>query len=129
MTLHKPQMLLIGAALAAAAATLFIPVAAHATDIEETSTVTVRFGDLDLDSQNGAHHLYLRLKLAAQSVCGDEHDAIDLRDRGDIERCQQTAIEHAVERVDRPMLTALYDRRYPREPAAVSASLSSPSRG
>lgn len=129
MTLQRPNLLLIGAALAAAAATLLAPAAAHASDPEETTSVTVHFGDLDLNSQSGAHHLYLRLKLAAQSVCGDEYEAIDLSQRRDIMECQRVAIEHAVEHVDRPQLTALYDRYHPREPAVVSASLPGPSRG
>lgn len=129
MSLPRPNLLLIGAALAAATVTLLAPAAAHAADIEATSSVIVHFADLDLDSQNGAHHLYLRLKMAARSVCGDEDDAIDLSDRRNITVCQQEAIENAVEHVDRPLLTAVYDRFYPREPAVVSASLPGPSRG
>lgn len=123
------KITLIGAALAAAVATLLAPAAARASDNEETSTVTVHYGDLDLSSPNGVHHLYMRLQNAAKSVCGDEQDAIDLSERGEILKCQQVAIERAVEHVDRPLLTALYDSHHPREPAIVSASLPGASRG
>jgi UrcA family protein len=119
-----------GAALVAAAVTFLAPVAAHANNLdEETSTVTVRFGDLNLDSQKDAHRLFLRLRIASQSVCGDEHEAIDLSERGKILECQQVAIEQAVEKVGRPLLTAVYDHNYPREALPMSASLSQPTRG
>lgn len=127
--MNRQTMLVTGAALVAAVATFLAPAAARAGDIEVTESVVVHFGDLDLNTPNGAHLLYLRLKNAAKSVCGDEYEAIDLQDRGDIIDCQRDAIQHAVEHVDRPLLTALYDRRNPRERAVVSASMSGASRG
>jgi UrcA family protein len=115
--------------LAALAATFLTPATVLADDLDETETVVVHFGDLDLDTPNGAHLLYLRLGNAAKSVCGDEYEAIDLKDRGDILDCQRDAIQHAVEHVDRPLLTALYDRHHPQDRAIVSASMSGASRG
>lgn len=125
----RPTMLIAGAALAAAVATFLAPTAARADDLEETESVIVHFGDLDLSTPNGAHLLYMRLKNAAKSVCGDEYDAIDLKQRGDIVDCQRDAIQHAVEHVDRPQLTAVYDHLHPRDRAIVSASMSGVSRG
>ena len=125
----RPTMLIAGAALAAAVATCLAPAAARADGIEVTESVRVHFGDLDLNTPNGAHLLYLRLKNAAKSVCGDEFEAIDLKDRGDIIDCQRDAIQHAVEHVDRPLLTTLYDRRNPRYRAVVATSTAGESRG
>src|SRR5262245_14615645 len=126
--MNRQTMLVAGAAFAAAVATFLAPAAARADEME-TEAVVVHFGDLDLTTPNGAHLLYMRLKNAAKSVCGDEYEAIDLKDRGDIIDCQRDAIQHAVEHVDRPLLTALYDRRNPRDRAVVSASTSGASRG
>src|SRR5262249_37562202 len=123
----RPTLLMAGATLVAAA-TFLAPPAARADDMD-TESVVVHFGDLDLSTSNGAHLLYSRLRNAAKSVCGDEFDAIDLKERGDIIDCQRDAIEHAVEYVNRPQLTALYDHLYPRNQAIVSASLPGASRG
>lgn len=124
----RPTLLVAGAALAAAVATFLAPTAARADDMD-TESVVVHFGDLDLNTPNGAHLLYMRLRNAAKSVCGDEFEAIDLKQRGDIIDCQRDAIEHAVEYVNRPQLTAVYDHLHPRNQAIVSASLPGASRG
>ena len=118
-----------GAALAAAGALFLGSTGAYAADVEETESVLVHFGDLDLNTSNGVHHMYMRLQNAAKSVCGDEFEAIDLSERGNILDCQRDAIQHAVEYVNRPRLTALYDHHHPHEPAVVSASLEGASRG
>jgi len=122
-------MLAAGAALAASLAAFIAPSAVQAADDEETESVLVHFGDLDLNTSNGVHHMYMRLQNAAKSVCGDEFEAIDLSERGNILDCQRDAIQHAVEYVNRPRLTALYDHHHPHEPAVVSASLEGASRG
>jgi UrcA family protein len=129
MTLIRPTTLAAGAALAAAVATFLAPAPVRAADLDETESVVVHFGDLDVNTPNGAHLLYMRLRNAAKTVCGNEFEAIDLKERGNILDCQRDAIQQAVEYVDRPQLTALYDRRYPQDHAIVSATTSGASRG
>jgi UrcA family protein len=110
--------LLVAAATAAAAcAVVLLPGQAHASDIgnsyEEPTSVTVHFSDLDLSRPRAVNTLYLRLREASELVCGDDTEMIDLELRSELERCNQSAIEDAVKQVDRPSLTALYDRRFP----------------
>jgi UrcA family protein len=133
MSTPTPKVFLTAAALAAAIGTFLACSTAHAATRvdanEETSAVTVQFSDLDLNSPHGAKHLFLRLRNAAESVCGDEDDAVALYERGTILQCQQQAVEQAVERINRPLLTVIYDQRFPHEPATVSAALPGASRG
>jgi UrcA family protein len=46
---------------------------------EQTSTTIVRYGDLNLDSEQGAKVLYARIRSAAGSVCSSL-EGRDLRD-------------------------------------------------
>ena len=133
MSMPTSRMFLTAAAVAATIGTFLACTSAHA-DVrvngnEETATTTVHFADLDVTSHDGAQHLFLRLKNAAVSVCGDANDPVELDERNGILQCQQKAVEQAVERIDRPLLTAIYDQRFPHEPAMVSASLSQAPRG
>ena len=133
MSMSRSKMLLTAAAVAATISTFLACSTAHAdtrmSGNEETSATTVRFADLNLNSHEGAQRLFLRLRNAAESLCGDPNDPVAFDERNDILQCQQKAVEQAVERLDRPLLTAIYDQRFPREPATVSASLSQASRG
>lgn len=104
--------------VAAAAALLLSTAPAHAAGFNDpdVTSVRVRFADLDLNTNSGTHDLYMRLRGAARSACGDETEIVDLTEYRDIIRCEQTSIEKAVAQIDRPLLTALYDKHYPREP-------------
>jgi len=89
----------------------------------EANSVIVRYNDLDVSSEHGAKTLYLRLRNASQTVCDDDGDILKLFETAVIVRCEQQAVENAVAQVNRPQLTALYNKRYPREtlaPVAVS---------
>jgi UrcA family protein len=70
---------------------------------------TVRFGDLDLSSMKDAKRLLVRIKDAADLVCGDQ-DLRDVMDTDGARKCRNDAVAHAVSKVNRPLLTALYDR-------------------
>ncbi len=83
-----------------------------------TESVHVTYVDLDLATAQGSKLLFMRLQDAARFVCGDAFETADLSERLEIERCQQAAIENAVVQVDRPLLTTMYDRHYPREAIA-----------
>lgn len=110
------------------AALLLSATPAHAADDSEQTHITVHFADLNLNTPADAHTLYVRLKGAARTACGDETEVVDLTQFRDIERCEQQAIETAVAQIDRPTLTALYDKHFPREPLTTAhASIASQS--
>ena len=75
---------------------------------EDVGRIVVRFGDLNLERPAGVAVLYRRLKLAAKHVCGEpEHPGsaiISVAWRA----CVTQAVERAVVKVDRPVLTAYY---------------------
>jgi UrcA family protein len=91
---------------------------------ETVASVKVAFSDLDLGSKKDSKLLYIRLQDAAETVCGDDLQTVTLTERREIRQCQQEAIESAVARVDRPLLTTLYDRHFPREPLEASSRVS-----
>jgi UrcA family protein len=126
VSVRESSLLVAAATAAAACAVVLLPGQAHASDLgsnyEEPTSVTVHFSDLDLTKPKAVTTLYLRLRDASELVCGDDAQAIDLELRSELERCNQTAIENAVETVNRPLLTALYDRRFPDHPATELSS-------
>jgi UrcA family protein len=112
------------AVVSIAAAVAIFSAPAHASESDEINHVTVRFGDLDLSSPKDTKQLYMRLKGASETVCGDEEQAIDVRERVEISKCVKEAIEDAAGQINRPSLTALYDHHYPKEPLATAMRVS-----
>ena len=106
-------VLLIGAGTGAPAmATVSQSLSAPA----ETHQVRVHYGDLNVSSATGAAELYRRISFAAHEVCGDVTISSYLNLSRAYRECRQTAMEEAVAKVDRPKLTALYDRHFPDNP-------------
>ena len=102
------------AALGAAAALLISAAPARATEPQTTTEhMTVHFADLDLSKAKDTKKLYLRIRSAAEQVCGDD-EPLDLFDIRGARQCESDAIGQAVQRVNTPRLTALYDRVHPR---------------
>jgi UrcA family protein len=114
----------VAASIAATAALLLSSAPVLAAGDEEVMSVKVRFGDLDLTTTRGTRMLYLRLTNAARTVCDDRFDVLDLEAAHDIRKCEQTATENAVAQIDRPRLTALYNKRFPREPLLAPVRVS-----
>jgi UrcA family protein len=83
------------------------------------SSVTVKYGDLDLASQAGASALYHRIQGAAKYVCGVEGrslvEVIKWRS------CVSDATGQAVERVHSPLLTQLHTGQRPAPATAMLA--------
>ena len=80
---------------------------ANAAPPQDPPTVIVRFADLDLSHSQGVAVLYQRLKGAAETVCVPQNG----RDLGSLARyktCWQSALGTAVDKVDRPTVTAYY---------------------
>lgn len=70
----------------------------------DTHSVVVRFGDLNLDSQAGVASLHKRIRNAAESVCGDLNIRIlGLRDSYD--ECVRDAVTRGIADVANANLT------------------------
>lgn len=78
---------------------------------EDTRQVVVRYGDLNVDTPQGAEQLYSRISHAAHTVCGVPGDPMYKLDHA-YHRCLQTTLEQAVATVDHAKVTALYDQHF-----------------
>jgi UrcA family protein len=85
---------------------------------EQAHQVRVRYGDLNLNTEQGADELYRRISYAAHEVCSDVVVPSYVLLESAYRQCRQTAMQDAVAKVDRPRLTALYDRHFPENPLA-----------
>ncbi|HET7132387.1 MAG TPA: UrcA family protein [Gammaproteobacteria bacterium] len=86
----------------------------------ETHKVRVHYADLNLGTASGAEQLYRRISFAAHEVCGDVTVPSFVNQNRAYRECRRTAVEDAVAKVDRPKLTALYDRHFPDNPLVAS---------
>ena len=81
---------------------------AHAADLPHHITKTVIYGDLNLDSDQGAKVLYSRLRGAARDVCSPLENRNLL---GNLWwRCFNDALGSAVAQVNTARVTALHNR-------------------
>ena len=93
--------------MAAVSAVCFAAVTiAHADDAART----VRYSDLNLNTQAGAAVLYKRIHNAAVAVCGDV-DSRQLAEAAAAKACVDRAIFKSVRSVNAPTLTSEYDAR------------------
>jgi UrcA family protein len=93
--------------LSLAAATLLASAApAKAQPDDQSTSVRVRFTDLDISHPAGASVLLKRIERAAVTVCGGEPGSSFLGQNSAYQQCREDAISQAVRRVDAPMLTA-----------------------
>jgi UrcA family protein len=76
----------------------------------ETLTRTVAFGDLNLDSDQGAKVLYARLRQAAQYVCGSSEDSRDLNRWAIRQTCVKNSLSDAVRQINKPLVTTLHNK-------------------
>ncbi|MBS0612348.1 MAG: UrcA family protein [Proteobacteria bacterium] len=97
------------ALLALGTAAALTGTAAAATP-DEPPSVRVGYGDLNLDTDAGAHVLYRRLRAAARQVCSDDADSREVARAANARACQHQAIERAVRTVGSPRLAAWYER-------------------
>src|SRR5208283_6153357 len=82
--------------------------AATAPAGENVPQTTVHFGDLNLDQPSGVAILYHRIRLAAESVCGERHLPGTYTMSADWRRCTAQAVARAIAALDRPTVTAYY---------------------
>lgn len=77
----------------------------------EPIQMNVSYADLNLESAAGVRSLYGRLKSAAQRVCAPLDDGRHGPRNFRFERCYRTALDSAVAKIDRPVLTAMHNSR------------------
>jgi len=73
-------------------------------DSQAPRTLTVQFGDLNLNNAQGVDALYKRIKNAARNVCS-ELEGRTLSKKRLYAECVDTALSTAIARVDRPALS------------------------
>ncbi|HEY1725138.1 MAG TPA: UrcA family protein [Steroidobacteraceae bacterium] len=109
-TIHSKSPIVLSAALALVAGSILSAApgaAAAATPAGDVPSVVVRYADLDLTSDRGAHILYRRIQGAANVVC-PQPDIRDLKAIVEAHACREQAIARAVQTVSSPQLAAIY---------------------
>ncbi len=76
---------------------------------DEVAQTTVRYGDLDLKTRQGADELYSRLNMAAMRVCQDITEPYVRLTRAYTD-CRHEAVSDAVREVNTPLVTQAYER-------------------
>ena len=104
--------------LPVAAALAFSGVAGAST-VRELPSVVVKYGDLNLDTNDGVAQLHARLRKAALEVCS-QLDSRVLGLREQYQACVSGAVTQGVAKVDDPRLTSFH--RFGRKAAAVASN-------
>jgi UrcA family protein len=83
--------------------------------------VVVSLAGIDLSTPAGAKAVYGRIRSAAESVCGvnQSRDLVQVRQA---RACFQSSVDDAIARVDRPLLSALHERRMGNQPEMIRAA-------
>ena len=76
----------------------------------EPPTLTVRYTDLNVESEQGAQALYARLRMASKHVCAN-FEGRELRQRAAWKECYDEALTKAVADLNVERLTALHHRK------------------
>jgi UrcA family protein len=105
-TLRSSKNVIV-AAVAAVAFTSVVQVAQAGDVANDRPSLTVRYSDLNLDSQAGAAVLYQRIRHAAEQVCG-KPDLRRLDEMVVAQDCMVKAIASSVSAVGNAQLTSQY---------------------
>jgi UrcA family protein len=93
------------------------PLYSHAADATVTVTRQVSYAGIDINTSDGAHTIYVRLKHAARSLCiapNEEFAGPSWKYR----ECIQEAVAKAVHEAKSPLLTQMFVGDYGSEIAA-----------
>jgi UrcA family protein len=93
--------------IALSAAATVVP--AQAAEPAQSHTKIVRYGDLNLDSEQGAKVLYARIRGAAENVCSSL-DGRNLTEKTLWQGCFNKAVASAVVQVNKVRVTALHNQ-------------------
>ena len=86
------------------------PKAPASQSVENKAGIRVRYADLDLSKPQDVSILYKRISRAARDNCGTDAAAWDGR-TSLLKKCIGQTIEDAVNRINKPLLTALHRER------------------
>lgn len=81
----------------------------QAAEQSQSLTRIVAYGDLNLESTQGAQVLYSRLRTAARSVCAPL-EGRDLRQQSQWHNCFDHAVDSAVTEVNKTTVSALHNQ-------------------
>jgi UrcA family protein len=116
-TLRDSKNVLFAAA-AAMSLTSLTQVAQASEVANDRPALTVRYSDLNLDTQAGAAALYQRIRHAAEQVCGKD-DSRGLDGRVAVQMCVDNAVASSVSAVGNAQLTRQYTARAGKAPKQV----------
>ena len=109
--LPKTSRRTLASGILGACALAFAAMAA-ANDGLGTPKVSIRYGDLNLATSQGAKVLYERIIAASYAVCRSfGRDANDNADPFALEACRKKIIAGAVSKIGKPKLYALYNAK------------------
>lgn len=76
--------------------------------LNSVPSITISYAELDISKPQGLQVLYTRLERAAKTVCDFDYAPRDLARVRSAKACYQSALENAVNQINRPTLTALH---------------------
>ncbi len=82
--------------------------AADSVDVGAAPSVTVNYSDVNFMTSEGAAKVHRALKNAARRVCGMGNGAELLSIRVARQECYEATLSNAVQKIDRPSLTAVH---------------------
>jgi UrcA family protein len=92
----------------AACAAALLLAASPAFAQSQVQSRVVAFGDLNLDSAEGADVLIRRIQMAADVVCGDRPGPQGIAERYSIRGCEIDTTEYAIKEVGHPVVIGRY---------------------
>jgi UrcA family protein len=102
-TLSKITLLMIGGIMGAAS---IGSASAASSETADVATMTVKYDPASLTSEQGARHLYVRLKNAADDVC--HYSSFGHLVPPAVQSCRDQAVARAVLKINNPRLVAVY---------------------
>ncbi|HEX6639204.1 MAG TPA: UrcA family protein [Steroidobacteraceae bacterium] len=97
-----------GAAAIALTFLTLLTVDARADAQQSPPSISVSYSDVSFATTAGAAKVYGKLKAAARQVCGVNDGVKDIAMINAAHQCYREALADAVQRIDRPTLTALH---------------------
>jgi UrcA family protein len=107
----KMLCLIAAGAAALAAATGASARSLHMSESDTTRSVAVDYSDLNLSSVRGAQALVDRVRAAANIACGETSSHLDLGRALGHRACVAAASERAIESLNTPLVSAVYEGR------------------
>ena len=112
ISLRQPTAFALGTCVLASL--LAAPSLVCADSLPALSTKIVHFADLNINNRQGVEVLYRRIQGAALDLCGPRESVGSRMPSSAWQACMADAVKTAVQRVNRPLLTAYYDEQYGR---------------